>query len=144
MRPKRNQYLFVYGTLRESAGHSMHAVLARSAAFAGRATVRGTLYSLGEYPGLVPSQDGTELVQGEVYEIEEAAVERTLAIFDDYEGLGPGDPLPHQYRRELVTTVLDDGRKVSAWAYILNRPLEGLRRIDSGDFVEWRRLRHQA
>ena len=137
----RNRYLFVYGTLREDVGHEMYHVLASHAVFVGAATVRGELYSLGEYPGLVPSQDTTDLIKGELYEIGTDALEHTLSVLDDYEGLGPGDPLPHEYRRELVPVTLDDGRHLDAWAYVVNRSLEGLGRIRSGDFAEWRKSR---
>ena len=141
---KTHRHLFVYGTLRKDAGHPMHAVLVRHASLVGRATVRATLYSLGEYPGLVPSQDGADFVKGEVYHIEDSGLERTLSFLDDYEGLGPGNPPPHQFRREMVSAKLDDGREVDAWAYVLNQAHAGLRRIRSGDFVKWRRLRRKA
>ena len=137
----KNRYLFVYGTLREDAKHEMYHVLARHALFVGVATVRGELYSLGEYPGLVPRQDTAALSKGELYEISAEALEHTLSVLDDYEGLDPGDPLAHEYRRELVPVTLDDGRQLNAWAYVLNRSLEGLERIHSGDFSEWRKSR---
>lgn len=136
-----NRYLFVYGTLREDAGHEMYHVLARHAVFVGAATVRGELYSLGDYPGLVPRYDTTDLIKGEVYEIRDDALEHTLSVLDDYEGLGPDNPLPHEYRRQLVHVTLDDGRHLEAWAYVVNRSLEGLGRIRSGDFAEWRKSR---
>jgi len=135
----KNRNLFVYGTLREDAGHEMYHILARHASFVGEATVRGELYSLGEYPGFVPRQDKADLVKGELYEISTDALEHTLSLLDDYEGLGQGDPLPHEYRRELVPVTLDDGRQLDAWAYVVNRSLEGLERIRSGDFAEWRK-----
>ncbi len=137
----KNRYLFVYGTLREDAGHEMYHVLARHASFVGVATVRGELYSLGEYPGLVPRSDAADLVTGELYEIRPDEVERTLSVLDDYEGLGEEDAQSYEYRRELVPVTLNDGRQVHAWAYVLNRSLEGLGRIRSGDFAEWRRSR---
>ena len=134
-----NRYLFVYGTLREDAGNEMYRVLARHAEFVGMAFVRGELYSLGEYPALVPRPDAAGLVKGELYEINADAVEHTLTVLDDYEGLGPDDPEPHEYRRELVQVTLDNGQQFDGWAYVLNRSVEGLGQIRSGDFAEWRR-----
>jgi gamma-glutamylcyclotransferase (GGCT)/AIG2-like uncharacterized protein YtfP len=107
----------------------MSGVLARHALLLGAGTVRGELYILGEYPGLVPRRDATDLVRGEMYEISADRLESTLRVLDEYEGLGAGAPVPHEYRRELVTVTLDDGRRLQAWAYILNRSLEGLRRM---------------
>jgi gamma-glutamylcyclotransferase (GGCT)/AIG2-like uncharacterized protein YtfP len=47
------------------------------------------------------------------------------------------DPLPHEYRRDLIPVMLDDGSQLDAWAYVLQRSPRGLQRIHSGDFVEW-------
>ncbi len=134
----KNRYLFVYGTLREDVGNEMYHVLAKHAVLVGAATVRGELYNLGEYPGLVPRQHTADQIKGELYEIGTDALEHTLSVLDDYEGVGPEDPLPHEYRRELVHVTLDNGRQLDAWAYVLNRSIEGLGRIRSGDFAEWR------
>jgi gamma-glutamylcyclotransferase (GGCT)/AIG2-like uncharacterized protein YtfP len=137
----KNQYLFVYGTLRKDAEHEMYNVLASHTSFVGMATVRGDLYSLGDYPGLVPCRDTVNLVKGELYEIDTDMLEHTLGLLDDYEGIGQKDPLPHEYHRELLPAILNGDRQVEAWAYVLNRGLEGLSQIRSGDFVEWRKSR---
>jgi gamma-glutamylcyclotransferase (GGCT)/AIG2-like uncharacterized protein YtfP len=136
----RNQpYLFVYGTLREDMGHEMYHLLARDASFVGEATVAGTLYDLGRYPGLIPNGDAEGTVKGEVYRIHDGVLDHTLETLDEYEGIGPEDPMPHEYRREIVSTSLDDGRRLEAWAYILNRPPKGLREIHSGDYRQFRK-----
>lgn len=134
-------YLFVYGTLREDAGHEMFRVLAQNASLLSDATVRGSLYSLGEYPALVADEEVRSTVHGEVYQLDDRSLDRTLALLDDYEGLAPSDPEPHEYRRELVWATLPNGRRIRAWAYVFNRPVDGLARIESGDFAEWRRSR---
>jgi gamma-glutamylcyclotransferase (GGCT)/AIG2-like uncharacterized protein YtfP len=135
----KNRHLFVYGTLRKDAEHEMHSVLTNQALFVGIVTVRGDLYSLGEYPGLVPCQDTVNLIKGELYAIGTDVLEHTLGLLDDYEGISQEDPLPHEYRRELLPVILDDDCQVEAWAYVLNRQIEGLSQIRSGDFVEWRK-----
>jgi gamma-glutamylcyclotransferase (GGCT)/AIG2-like uncharacterized protein YtfP len=137
----KNRYLFVYGTLRKDAEHEMYNVLVSHASFVCIANVRGDLYSLGEYPGLVHCQDAVNLVKGELYEIGTDMLEYTLGLLDDYEGIGQEDPLPHEYRRELLPVILDGDRQLEAWTYVLNRQIEGLSQIRSGDFVEWRKLR---
>jgi pyruvate carboxylase len=135
--------LFVYGTLRDDPGHEMFHVLARNAKFVGEATVAGRLYDLGEYPGLVLSSERTDRVKGELYRLSEATAGNTLSVLDDYEGMGPSEPTPHEYRRALVTAYLTDGKSSTAWAYILDRPSTSLPRIMSGDFSEWRSSRRQ-
>lgn len=134
----RDHYLFVYGTLREDAGHEMFRVLAHNASRMGDASTQGNLYSLGNYPALVPDASTRSLVKGELYRLHPDNIQQTLAELDEYEGLGPNDPPPHEYRRQIVQVTLADGRAFDAWSYVLNRSAEGLLRIDSGDFAQWR------
>ena len=75
--------LFVYGTLRRAAAHPMHRLLG-PAAFVGPGEFQGRLYHLGNYPGMVRSDDPADIVHGEVYRLHELAA--TLACLDDYEG----------------------------------------------------------
>jgi gamma-glutamylcyclotransferase (GGCT)/AIG2-like uncharacterized protein YtfP len=134
-------HLFVYGLLRRDAGHRMHQSLADRATFAGRAVVHGTLFSLGEYPGLVPDTADTGVVAGEVYRIDPALADATLSTLDEFEGIGSTLRHPADYRREQVSARLTDGRRLDAWAYVLDRSPDGLEPIASGDFVAWRRAR---
>ena len=126
-----NRHLFVYGTLRAAAGHAMHRVLAGNARFDGTATVSGELYDLGAYIGMVTHKDTAQVVNGDLYEIHVDALQETFRLLDDYEGLGDNDPPPHEYRRELVPVALARGQRLLAWAYVLNRPLDGLKRLTS-------------
>ncbi len=137
--PRATQRLFVYGTLREAVGHAMHRVLARAAHRLGFATVRGALVDLGSYPGLVITGNDIGRVKGEVYALEPAGAEATLALLDSYEGCAPSDPTPHEYRRLQLRVTFEDGSEGDAWTYVLNRPHSGLRRIPDGDYVAWRR-----
>ena len=129
-----SQFIFVYGTLRKDSGNEMYDVLARDASFAGYGTVQGRLYSLGEYPGLLPGRTPTDTVKGEVYLIGKKELTGLLARLDDYEGCGERDPEPHEYRRIIIPVQIKN-EKILAWAYILNRNPRGLPRIDSGDFI---------
>jgi gamma-glutamylaminecyclotransferase len=77
--------VFVYGTLKR--GGSNHAQIAGQL-FAGPArTAPGfTLYSLGEYPGLVADPADRSGVDGELWAVDAAA----LARLDSFEGLDEG------------------------------------------------------
>lgn len=127
-------YLFVYGTLRQGAEHGMHELLCRHADFAGAATCQGRLYRIDSYPGLVPSDDPAHRVKGEVYALRESS--SLLTALDAYEECLPGSPEPTEYVRSKRAVVLEDGRTLMAWVYVYNRPVEGLREIVSGDFLE--------
>ena len=86
----------------------------------GRGTVRGTLYHLGEYPGLVES-DGDARVPGVILELDDDAA---LARLDRYEGVDEG-----LYVRRLVAVARDDGAVDEAWIYFYARPVAGRQRI---------------
>lgn len=124
--------LFVYGTLR-SGGCEAHSILAGRAPFAGLATVRGRLFDLGTYPGVILDPDSGS-VTGELYEISDPLLE----ALDEYEGCTDRTPQPHEYRRVLVETLRADGTAVTAWAYVLNRDPRHAREIESGDYLAYR------
>ena len=134
MNGRSSTRLFVYGTLRRDPSHDMFHVLARSAIFLGEAEVQGRLYDLGAYPGMVVTRDGSR-VRGEVYEIQSDRWSEAIEQLDKYEGCSEADPAPHEYRRELVQTELENGQRADAWAYLLNRPTKGLPEISSGDYL---------
>lgn len=123
--------LFVYGTLRRSPAHPMHALLRETATGLGDARVRGLLYRVAEYPGLV--LDATAgWVLGELYGLRDLDV---LARLDAYEGAGPHDPEPREYRRIRTVVQRHDGQDVDAWLYEYGWPTAGLPIIASGDFL---------
>lgn len=126
--------LFVYGTLRRDLAHEMFHLLARTARFVGEARVAGRLYDLGDYPGMTLSPNG-RYVKGEIYDVRSDQWERVIQRLDEYENCRQDDPEPHEYRRELVHAELPSGQTVQAWAYVLNRPAQGLREIASGDYL---------
>jgi gamma-glutamylcyclotransferase (GGCT)/AIG2-like uncharacterized protein YtfP len=123
--------LFVYGTLRERSGHAMARRMARHARLVGAASFQGKLFMVEDYPGVVPSDDPTDIVYGEVYELEQP--KRMLRVLDEYEGYDPHAPHCAYLRREH-RVVLTTGVVVPAWIYIYNRETDRLERITSGDF----------
>jgi gamma-glutamylcyclotransferase (GGCT)/AIG2-like uncharacterized protein YtfP len=128
-----NDYLFVYGTLRRDPARKTHPLLAGSAQFLGEALCRGRLYRIDDYVGLVPSNGPQDLVRGEVYELGEPQI--LLPRLDDHEGCGPRFSRPTEFVRRSRAVWLDDGTILAAWVYLYNRSIDGLTRIESGDFL---------
>lgn len=129
---KVGDLLFVYGSLRlgEASDLSMWNG-AKSARFIGNDTICGKLYDCGWYPGVKEAEDFissclVDYVHGEVFEILE---ERAVGALDGYEGY------PSLYDRKQVET--KEGRKV--WVYTYNPPVSDERRVDSGDWVLYRK-----
>jgi gamma-glutamylcyclotransferase (GGCT)/AIG2-like uncharacterized protein YtfP len=125
--------LFVYGTLMRGFDHPMAKLLSRSADFMGGARCRGRLYLVKQYPGLVLSDDPSEVVFGELYRLR--ARDALLREFDMYEACGEGFPEPTEYIRQMLRVTLDDGTASEAWTYVYNWPVTRLPRIASGRFL---------
>lgn len=84
-------YVFVYGTLRAGEINDLaRAAAARGlppATLVGPATVPGMLVDFGDWPGLIPVDDGRR-VRGDVFQVEPALV----ALMDEIEEYQPGKP----------------------------------------------------
>jgi len=126
--------LFVYGTLRKGGGNPLQDVLGAYARFAGEATWSGSLYKLGAYPGAVASSDPARRVQGELYELADAA--RAFELLDAYEECGSAGPQPRLFARKLTQVTTAGGCGVEAWIYLYNRPVDGLPEIELGDWLK--------
>lgn len=108
--------------------------LAREARSLGAARVTGRLYDLGEYPGLVLSNDHRDVVHGELFELD--SLRPTLRWLDDYEGMRPGDASACEYSRLQIPVTYDQGSiigaGVDAWAYVYMRRVSAARRVAKG------------
>lgn len=82
MTPVSPRFVFVYGTLRRGDVRDIN-LLSPSPRFVGKASVAGTMYHLGGYPGILLGGEGRIL--GEVYEVG-AELERVL---DEIEEVWP-------------------------------------------------------
>jgi gamma-glutamylcyclotransferase (GGCT)/AIG2-like uncharacterized protein YtfP len=115
------QLLFVYGLLMR--GFSLHELL-RAAEFVDTATTRGTLLSLGSYPGLV---DGGGEVQGELYLLNDPAA--ILPAIDAAEEVDPQNGTDGLYQRVARDVWSAKTGRVRSWVYLYNagRGEEGAR-----------------
>jgi gamma-glutamylcyclotransferase (GGCT)/AIG2-like uncharacterized protein YtfP len=126
-------HLFVYGTLMRGFDHPMAKLLSRSAEFCGEACCQGRLYLVKHYPGLVLSDDASDVVFGELFRLR--TPDTSFATLDEYEGCGPGVASP-QYIRQVLPVAREDGTVSQAWTYVYNRPVAKLKRITSGRFLK--------
>lgn len=115
----KDDLVFVYGTLRR--GGSNHFRM-DGAEFVTEGTVRGRLYQIDWYPGLVSDGAGDEII-GEVYQVSSSVLEK----LDRFEGA--------EYRRLQTQVRLPDGETVSAWIWEWLGSVDEVRRITSGDWL---------
>lgn len=130
------QSVFVYGSLLSGFLSPAYEYISQFFDLVGPATVKGTLYDLGEYPAAVPSE-GDRVIKGELYTIKNPA-EFSWAIgqLDDYEGVVPDDGEQPLYRRELVEVIINH-QPVSAWIYWYNRDISGKPILEAGNVIEY-------
>jgi gamma-glutamylcyclotransferase (GGCT)/AIG2-like uncharacterized protein YtfP len=97
--------------------------------FIAEATVTGSLYDLGAYPGLLVNASNS-LVRGEVYEVDD----EILNELDEFEASS-------NYWRKQVEISLGDHRKVG-WTYEPNPEFYSPQTlITSGDWIEYARTK---
>jgi gamma-glutamylaminecyclotransferase len=101
--------LFVYGTLKRGFGNNR--VLGDSKfLFTGTTKEPYGFFDLGAFPCI--TKDGDVHVQGEVFELDDATLERA----DRLEGH------PHFYKREVIIVNIHDLSEEKCWAYFMVRP----------------------
>jgi len=130
--------LFVYGTLMSHADNAFAGMLAKHARKVSGATFQGKMYRVQQvqrpfvYPAVVASDDPSDVVHGEIYQLSSADLFETL---DDYEACGQNTPEPHEYRRQMVEVQDADQQPLQAHIYLYARCTDGLEVISEGVFA---------
>ncbi len=120
------RHAFVYGTLRRGDDNDINR-LQPTPVFVGEARIKGRMYHLGRYPGVLLG--GPHDVAGEVYAIS-AELERVL---DEIEELYPQQTNEY-FKREIAVDVA--GRQLRCIVYEINPSVvQGKPLIASGDWV---------
>jgi len=102
-----------------------------------RAWIYGALFDVGIYPAAVPAHDTQ--VWGEVHRMSDP--EPVLAELDDIEGYRADEPDASLYTRVEAPVTFENGDVTYAWVYFYNAPLGRARRIESGDYLEYLKVR---
>ena len=120
-----NKHLvFVYGTLRFGSARAM-SLRFRNSKFIADTKVRGKLYDLGAYPGVL-LDDSDSLVIGEVYEVDDEILDQ----LDEFEASS-------DYWRKPVEVSLGT-HQTTCWLYEPNPAIHSSRTlITSGDWIEY-------
>jgi len=122
------QHVFFYGTLMRPFATQARLGVEGWLQFVAPAQVRGALYDLGRYPGLVAGQ---RLVRGQLFRILDG---RALAVLDRFEAYDPDDPAGSEYLRVLAALA---DRPQTAWVYRFNRGVAGLPLIQCDDWAQY-------
>jgi len=128
--------VFFYGTLMSGFKRPGRERLDSKLTAIGRGAIHAALFDVGLYPAAIPATDA--LVQGELHRMSDDTV---LHELDEIEGYRPEEPDASLYRRLETPVTLQDGRTEIAWAYFYNAPLGSAPRIESGDYLDYLRVR---
>lgn len=142
MESDRRQLVFVYGTLRRKASNAFRM---KGGTWEGMRTVRGSLYQISWYPGLLLDR-GDGKVIGELWSVNP----EKLRELDEFEGVPPGALEGDEYRRRrvMVEPLPEPGdgsewRSVSssteaeeAWVWEWTGRTEAAGLIPSGDWLD--------
>lgn len=118
-------FLAVYGTLMQGQPGQRLAGIKDQLTYVGPCKLTGSLYDLGEYPGLVP---GPGEVMGQIFQLQDP---NTLTLLDRYEGCIPGEPSSLFVRRRIETIEYPAGY----WVYLYNGSVGSRPPIQSGDWI---------
>jgi gamma-glutamylcyclotransferase (GGCT)/AIG2-like uncharacterized protein YtfP len=134
------RHLLLYGSLRRGEPGARAMGLDRRLGFVRVVTIRGRLYDLGDYPGLVLGPLAGR-VRAELFVIRDPGV---TAALDGFEGYNPDDPSPYDPATGHGSLYLRQSLwagGVQAWIYVLNlaTPPGPEALIRSGDWVGHRR-----
>lgn len=128
-----NDLLFVYGTLLVE-DNKFGTYLRNNANFYNTGTIKGKLYDVGTYPGLIISNDQDYPIKGTIYQLNNA--EEILKYLDPYEGFGDDQEQPNLFIRELLPIETSDGA-INCWVYLYNLAIDGLHLITPGDYMAY-------
>jgi gamma-glutamylcyclotransferase (GGCT)/AIG2-like uncharacterized protein YtfP len=87
-------------------------------------TIRGWMYRIDWYPGLVLDSAGAE-IHGEVY----AVGPELLSVLDMFEGVSVGEVEGSEYRRVETTVMQQDSQTLSAWVWEWRGPVNECQRV---------------
>ena len=111
-------HLFVYGTLHPDRAPAEIAAAVSQLKRIGSGTIRGRLYNLGDYPGVVIDPDHNDEIPGTIFALpNDPAI---LTALDRYEDFRPHNPSASLFLRVQTIATCPDGTHSACWIYVWN------------------------
>ena len=129
--------VFFYGTLMSGFRRPGRTRVDLALEPVGHGSIQAVLFDLGIYPAAIPATNSR--VVGEVHRLLHPGA--VLQALDEIEGYRPEQPDASLYVRRETPVTMDDGRVEPAWVYFYNAPLGGAQRIESGDYLEYLKVK---
>lgn len=112
-------YLFVYGTLLQSANNAMSKFLIANSTNLGRAYCIGKLYKISWFPGAVLSDEASDKIYGALVKLED--LEDIFNKLDDYEGYNRNNVADSLFIRKKTRIFTKSSSCYEAWMYLYNQ-----------------------
>ena len=135
--PGVTDLVFFYGTLMSGFKRPGRSQIDSKLTSEGGGSILAALFDVGIYPAAIPASDSR--VRGEIYRMFDSA--GVLDALDEIEGFRPGRPDESLYTRVEAPVTFDDGHVANAWVYFYNAPLGRAQRIESGDYLEYLKVK---
>lgn len=111
----------------------MSRFLSRHSEYVSRGCIKGRLYKISWFPGVVLSDSSSDKVYGTVFKLYDT--ETTFQVLDEYEGFDVKKPDDSLFIRETTTVILENKTSLTAWVYVYNQAISDAHRIYSGRFL---------
>jgi gamma-glutamylcyclotransferase (GGCT)/AIG2-like uncharacterized protein YtfP len=128
-----SKYLFVYGTLMQDFKNEMSKFLASHSQFISNGYFNGKLFEVDGFPGAILSEYKEDKVYGSIFKLNDN--ESIFKVLDVYEGIDATSKVPDLYKRNIITSFLENGEILQTWVYIYNLSTTNLVQITSGKYV---------
>jgi gamma-glutamylcyclotransferase (GGCT)/AIG2-like uncharacterized protein YtfP len=135
--PAMTDLVFFYGTLMSGFRREGRTRVDLALEAVGYGFIQAVLFDIGIYPAAIPALDSR--VHGEVHRM--LTPETVLQALDEFEGYSRDKPDDSLYVRSETPVSFPDGRVERAWVYFYNAPLGGAQRIESGDYLEYLKVK---
>jgi gamma-glutamylcyclotransferase (GGCT)/AIG2-like uncharacterized protein YtfP len=127
---RKKIYFALYGTLMEGFAGKVEAGVLKKLCYKDECIIKGDLYDLGEFPGLVC---GEGAVRAELYEVSDMSAIQDLDKFEQYD---PTQKESSLYIRKLVKPM---NYASNVWVYFYNRQINDVALISSGDWRKYKK-----
>jgi len=132
---KKEQYIFVYGTLRGKGMLPITELIDNRVIFVGKATIRAKMYLVDYYPGIIAGSSVNGCVHGEVYQL--LNLPDYISILDEHEGVSSPPHKNDLFKKIFIEATLYKGNKIRCLAYAYNRKiLPSMPFVESGDYLQ--------
>ncbi|WP_461206214.1 GNAT family N-acetyltransferase [Clostridium sp. DL1XJH146] len=125
---KEKEFIFIYDNLLKELSYIEDIGEDKMLRFYKEGEANGTMYDLGNCPGIVPNSNN--IIVGQVFEVLDS---KAIEILDEFEGFYAETPTKSEYVRKRIKL---NNENIYAWIYYYNRVVDNYAIIKSGSWID--------